>query len=67
MSAPGLDETLAQRVKWNLLALTPDDLASQRANINGFVHPLSLDELRDALIGLHVPPFNDPGLSDTGS
>ena len=67
MAAPGVDETTAQRVKWNLLALSPDDLASQRARINGFVHPLSLSELRDALIGLHVPPFNDPGLSDTGS
>ncbi len=67
MAAPGMDETLAQRVKWNLLALNADDLAAQRANINGFVHPLSLDELRDALIGLHVPPFNDPGLQDTGS
>ena len=67
MASPGMDETLAQRVKWNLLALGPEDLASQRANINGFVHPLPLDGLRDALIGLHVPPFNDPGLSDTGS
>lgn len=67
MAAPGMDETTAQRVKWNLLALTADDLASQRASINGFVQPLPLDNLRDALIGLHVPPFNDPGLTDTGS
>lgn len=67
MAAPGMDETTAQLMKWNLLALTPDDPASRWANINGFVQPLSLENLRDALIGLNVPPFNNPGLQDTGS
>lgn len=58
MAGPGTDPRVASRMRRALMALTPDDLASQTARMNGFVPPISLTGMKLALAALRIPPFD---------
>ncbi len=52
-----MDETLRNRVTRAALSLKPGDPAARAAGIDGFVKPLGLEKVREALRALHLPPF----------
>lgn len=55
---PTADSAVATQVKDSILKLTPDSKAAQTAHIKGFVDALSLDDLRDAMKAIKLPPYD---------
>lgn len=58
MAGPGVERSMAVRMRNALMTLTPDHPAAQSARINGFVPPISLDGMKLALAALRIPPFD---------
>lgn len=58
MAGPTVDPALTARVRTALLSLRAGDLAARAANINGFLEPVSLVEMKAALAALRIPPFD---------
>lgn len=59
MAMPKAPAEAKDKVKAALLALTADSAAAKAAGIKGFVEPLSLDGLKEALKALKAPPFDN--------
>jgi len=57
MASSKLDTQLAAKIKAAAMKLTPEHPAARDAQIDGFIEPLSLDGLRDALQTMKQPPF----------
>lgn len=55
---PKVNAATAGKLKTAALNLKPGDPACQSAKIQGFVPPLSLNGMRDALKALKLPPYN---------
>jgi ABC-type phosphate/phosphonate transport system substrate-binding protein len=55
---PKVNGATAAKVKTAVLKLKPEDPACQSAKINGFVPPLPLTGMKDALKTLKLPPYN---------
>jgi ABC-type phosphate/phosphonate transport system substrate-binding protein len=55
---PKLDAALEGKVKSAVLALTPNDGACKTAKIRGFVEPIPLDGMKQALQALKLPPYD---------
>lgn len=58
MALQGVDAAKADKIKAASLALTPDDEASKKAGIKGFVEPMDLLPLTKVLQDLKIPPFD---------
>lgn len=58
MAGPTVDQAVVDRVQAALYGLRAGDLAARAANINGFVEPVSLVEMKAALAALRIPPFD---------
>ncbi len=63
-----MDKALRNRLERAALSLSSNHPAARAARIDGFVKPLSLEKVKDALRALHLPPFgqcqgstNEPG------
>lgn len=59
LSAAKANAEATAKIKAALLALTPDSAVAKAAGIKGFVEPISLDGLKDALRVLKAPPFDN--------
>jgi len=57
-SSSSADKGVTSKLKAILLKLSPDDKASKKAKIVGFVAPLSLTELKNTLKTLKLPPYD---------
>ncbi|MBI1422233.1 MAG: PhnD/SsuA/transferrin family substrate-binding protein [Gammaproteobacteria bacterium] len=55
---PGVSNDVAAQFKAAALKLKPDQPAAQKARINGFVEPVPLDKIKQALRFLHISPYN---------
>lgn len=53
-----LEPALQERIRQVALSLKPDMPAAKAAGIDGFIKPLSLDSIKEALRTLHLPPFD---------
>lgn len=53
-----LDAAVAAKIKAAVLKLKSDQPAARDAGIDGFVEPLSLDGLREAMKAVKTPPFD---------
>lgn len=57
VASNNLDAKLVAKIKAAALKLDAQHPAAREAQIDGFIEPLSLDGLRDALEALKLPPF----------
>ncbi|MEJ2395389.1 MAG: phosphate/phosphite/phosphonate ABC transporter substrate-binding protein [Candidatus Thiodiazotropha sp.] len=55
---PGADPGDADKITRAALGLTPDMAPAARARINGFVEPVSLDGIKQALKALQIVPYS---------
>lgn len=62
MASPRMSAEVIDRFRRAALALRPDSPTAQAAQIDGFVPPLDLDAVRQALQALRLPPFEGPAL-----
>lgn len=58
IATPRVSETIAETLKRAALSLKPTDLPASASKIDGFVEAQSLNDLRDALQTLKLPPFD---------
>ncbi len=54
----GTDPALAKRVKTATLEIQAESKAAKRANIKGFVEPVSMNSMKTALKALKIKPYN---------
>lgn len=59
LATPKASDDAKTKVKAALLAVTPDTAMAKAAGIKGFVEPIPLDALKDALRTLKAPPFDN--------
>lgn len=57
-AAKGTDNGLADKIKNASLALQASDKAAQTAKIQGFVEPVSMDSMKEALKALKITPYD---------
>ncbi|MFZ6690035.1 phosphate/phosphite/phosphonate ABC transporter substrate-binding protein [Undibacterium sp. SXout11W] len=58
LALPHVSKELEANFKTALLKLTPADAATQKANIKGFIEPLSIASLENVMKPLQVAPFD---------
>ncbi len=55
---PNVPADVAKKIKAALLTLPADSTAAKNGKIKGFIEPLPLDEVEDALKKLHIAPYS---------
>lgn len=55
---PNVNDEIATQIKSAALSLKSDQAAAKKARIQGFVEPVSLDEIKQALKFLKISPYN---------
>jgi ABC-type phosphate/phosphonate transport system substrate-binding protein len=59
LSLPHTDKNIAEKAKQAALGLKADNPAAKTASIQGFVEPISLDDMINALKALKISPFDN--------
>lgn len=57
-AAKGADASMSDKIKTASLSLQASDKAAQTAKIKGFVTPVSMDSMKQALKALKIKPYN---------
>ena len=59
IALPGTDRAITEKARQAALGLNAEHVAARSANIQGFVEPISLADMTQALKALKISPFNN--------